>query len=44
MEERKGRVVKEHVCIKDTWTKPNVSRSEEGRWGWVEQGKVVAGK
>ena len=32
------------TCIKDTWTKPNVSRIDEGRWGWVEQGKVVAGK
>ena len=31
-----GRVVKEHVCIKDTWTKPKGGRIEVGggdSWG-----------
>ena len=32
------------TCIKDPWTKPKVGRIEGGRWGWVGQGKVEAGK
>ena len=32
------------MCIKDTWAKPKGGRTEGGRWGWVGQGKVVAGK
>ena len=31
------------TCIKDPWTKP-WGRIKGGRWGWVGQRKVVAGK
>ena len=41
--EKKGKGCQE-TCIKDPWTKPNGGRIEGGRWGWVGQGKVVAGK
>ena len=30
--------------VKDPWTKPKVGGIEGGRWGWVGQGRVVAGK
>ena len=32
------------MCIKDPWTKPKGGRIQGGRWGWVGQGTVVAGK
>ena len=32
------------TCIKDLWTKPKWGMNEGGRWGWVGQGKVMAGK
>ena len=40
MGERRGKVMKEHVQS----TKRNGGRIEGGRWGWVGQGKVVAGE
>ena len=30
--------------MKDTWKKPKGDRMEGGRWGYVEQGKMVARK
>ena len=30
--------------IKDIWTKPKGRKIEGGKWGWVGQGKGVAGK
>ena len=38
-----GKKGKDHqgICIKDPWTKPNTGRIEDGRWGWVGQGRLV---
>ena len=45
MGERRGKVIKEHVCIKDLWTKTKLEgRIEGGRWEWVEWGKMVVEK
>ena len=41
--ERRGRVVG-GTGIKDPWRKSKGVRIQGGRWGWVGQGKVVAGK
>ena len=40
---KKGRGHK-GTYLKDPWTKPKWGRMEDGRWGWVEQGKVAVGK